>query len=150
MKKNIIWVVGCTVIGLIMGKIMFNQYDQGDDQKVSATVTEAKVYFFQVGVYSNLENMKNASSKYDSYIYMEQDSKYYVFVGLTKSEENKEKLKTYFEQLYTDIYIKEITLNNSGFLDTLDQYDLLLKEAKTNQEIKEITKSILAKYEEMV
>lgn len=150
MKKNIIWVVGCTIIGLIMGKIMFDQYDQDDTKKVSGTVAEAKVYFFQVGVYSTLENMKNAAINYEDYIYIKQDSKYYVFVGLTKSEANKEKLKNYFETLYKDIYIKEITLTNSGFLDTLDQYDLLLKEAKTDQEIKEVTKSILAKYEEMV
>lgn len=150
MKKNIIWVVSCTIIGLIMGKIMFDQYNNNDTQKASGTITEAKVYFFQVGVYSSLENMKNAAVNYGDYIYREQDSKYYLFVGLTKSEENKEKLKTYFKKLYNDVYIKEIVLTNSGFLDTLDQYDLLLKEAKTDQEIKEVTKSILAKYEEMV
>lgn len=150
MKKNIIWIVCCTIIGLMMGKIMFDQYDQEKTNKVSGIVTEAKVYFFQVGVYSNLENLQNAATQYEASIYQEQDSKYYLFVGLTKSEENKEKLKNYFESLYTDIYIKEITINNAGFLDTLDQYDLLLKEAKTNQEIKEVNKSILAKYEEMI
>lgn len=149
MKKNIIWIIGCIVIGLIMGKIMFDQYDKNETKKVSSTVTEAKVYLFQIGVYSNLENMKSATSKYDSYIYIEQDSKYYVFVGLTKSEENKNKLKEYFESLSYDIYIKEMNLSNESFLEVLDQYDMLLKEAKTNQEIKEINKSILAKYEEM-
>ena len=41
-------------------------------------------------------------------------------------------------------------LNQASFLETLDQYDLLLKETKTNQEIKEVNKSILAKYEELV
>ena len=94
--------------------------------------------------------MKNASLKYDSYIYIEQDSKFYVFVGLTKNEENKDKLKSYFESLGYDIYIKEMELNQASFLETLDQYDLLLKETKTNQEIKEVNKSILAKYEELV
>ena len=43
-----------------------------------------------------------------------------------------------------------MNLDHSGFLENLSQYDLLLKEAKTNQEIREINKSILAKYEELV
>ena len=149
MKKNIIWIGSCIIVGLLMGQIMFDQYDQVQSKKVSANVNE-KVYFFQVGVYSSLENMKNASLKYDSYIYIEQDSKFYVFVGLTKNEENKDKLKSYFESLGYDIYIKEMELNQASFLETLDQYDLLLKETKTNQEIKEVNKSILAKYEELV
>lgn len=149
MKKNIIWIITCIIIGLIMGKIMFDQYDKKDTTKVSSNQVEEKVYFFQIGAYSNLENMKNASSKYENYIYIEKDNKYYAFIGITKSEENKEKLKNYFESLSYDIYIKEINLTNASFLEILDQYDLLLKEAKTNQEIKEVNKSILAKYEEM-
>ena len=58
MKKNIIWIGSCIIVGLLMGKIMFDQYDQVQSKKVSANVNE-KVYFFQVGVYSSLENMKN-------------------------------------------------------------------------------------------
>lgn len=148
MKKNIIWVICCIVVGLIMGKIIFNQYDT--KTLPVSTETTAKVYLFQSGVYSSLENMKNASLNYDSYIYTVQDSKYYVFIGLTKNEQNKEKLKAYFESLNYNIYIKEITMNEASFLETLDQYDLLLSEAKTNNEIKEVNKSILAKYEELV
>lgn len=148
MKKNLIWIVSCIVVGLIMGKIMFDQYD--DNTKQTSAVLSEKVYLFQAGVYSNFENMKSAGAKYDNYIYMEKDSKYYLFIGITKSEENKEKLKQYFDSLSYETYIKEMNLDHSGFLENLSQYDLLLKEAKTNQEIREINKSILAKYEELV
>ena len=97
MKKNLIWIVSCIVVGLIMGKIMFDQYD--DNTKQTSAVLSEQVYLFQAGVYSNFENMKSAGAKYDNYIYMEKDSKYYLFIGITKSEENKEKLKQYFDSL---------------------------------------------------
>lgn len=133
-----------------MGKIMFDQYDNKDTKKVSTTNVSEDVYFFQAGVYSNLENMKNATSSYHSYSYLKKDDKYYVFLGITKNEENKEKLKKYFEELSLDVYIKQITMDNAGFLENLDQYDILLKTAKTKEEIQAVNDSILAKYEELV
>lgn len=133
-----------------MGKIMFDQYDNKDTKKVSTTNVSENVYFFQAGVYSNLENMKNATSSYHSYSYLKENDKYYVFLGITKNEENKEKLKKYFEELALDVYIKQITMDNAGFLENLDQYDILLKTAKTKEEIQAVNDSILAKYEELV
>jgi len=148
LKKYIIPVVSCVLVGLFMGKIMFEQY-KVEDKKVSANISY-KVYFFQVGVYSNLENMNNAASKYDSYIYIKENDKYYVYIGMTKSEENKEKLKNYFNNLSYNVYVKELEINNEGFIQNLDQYDLLLKEADTNEEIKSVNESILATYEELM
>lgn len=150
MKKNIISIVVCVLVGSFMGKIMFDQYDNKDTKKVSTTNVSEDVYFFQAGVYSNLENMKNATSSYHSYSYLKKDDKYYVFLGITKNEENKEKLKKYFEELSLDVYIKQITMDNAGFLENLDQYDILLKTAKTKEEIQAVNDSILAKYEELV
>lgn len=147
MKKYIAPVLLCVLIGLTMGKIMFEQYDK--TEPVSATPT-VPVYFFQSGVYEKEENMKKASSKYDSYISIKENNKYYVFIAMTKSIENKEKLKGYFKNLGYDIYVKEISINHMGFIENLEQYDILLKEAVTNDEINAVNKSVLATYEEMM
>ena len=125
-----------------MAKIMFNQYD--NTESVSATPVE-KAYFFQVGVYSNIENMKKESSKYDSYIYVLKDSKYYVYIGITK--ENKDKLKQYFDSLEYDTYVKEIEISNE-FTSFLNEFDSKLKDADDNQ-IKDINNQILKTYEEV-
>lgn len=147
MKKYIWSVVLSVLVGIFLGKLMLNQYD-GLLEKVSTNIESEKITFFQVGVYSNLENMKNATSNYEDYVYMKKDDKYYVFLAITK--DNKEKLKEYFESLNIPVYLKEIEINNSGFLENLNQYDLLLKNSKTNEEIKEVNKSVLAKYEELM
>ena len=148
MKKYIVPFIICVSIGLIMGKIMFEQYDK--TETVSATVNSYPVYFFQAGVYEQEQNMKNASSRYESYISIKKDDKYYVFLAMTKNEENMEKLKGYFKNLGYDIYVKKINIDNKGFIENLEQYDILLKEATTNDEINAVNKSVLATYEEMM
>ena len=124
-----------------MGKIMFDQYDQVQSKKVSANVNE-KVYFFQVGVYSSLENMKNASLKYDSYIYIEQDSKFYVFVGLTKNEENKELNNKITELNNEVIEIKNLVANSSTKVEELKASRL-----KNNEELAKIEKDISSQFD---
>jgi galactitol-specific phosphotransferase system IIB component len=146
MKKSLISIISCVLIGLILGKIMFDQYDKTE---LASTITQEKAYFFQVGVYSNLENMENATKTMDNYAYINQDDKYYVFLAITKNEQNKEKLKNYFQDLSIDIYIKEIVLDDIALSQNIDQYDILLNQAKTNDEIKSINKSVLATYEEL-
>ena len=147
MKKYIAPIILCVLIGLSMGKIMFEQYNKSIP--VSTPPIET-IYFLQAGVYEIEENMKKACSKYDSYISVYKDNKYYVYLAMTKNTENLEKLKGYFKNLGYDIYVKEITINNSGFIENLNQYDLLLKQANTNDQINAINKSILATYEEMM
>lgn len=150
MRKYLIPILLCLLVGVLMGKMLLDQYKVEEVDKVSSQNIEEKVYFFQAGVYSNIENAKNASSVLDSYIIVEQESKFYVYVGITKDEENKEKLKNFFEEEQYDTYLKEIILTNYGFLENLNQYDVLLKEATTKNEIKAVNKTVLATYEEMM
>lgn len=150
MKKNLIPIILCIVAGISMGKVMFNQYDKDETKPVSANPVSSNLYFVQVGVYSTIDNMKNAMNSFDSYIYIEQDGKYYVYIGITSNEENLEKLKGYFESRSYNIYVKEITVENNAFLEILSQYDQLLKEADNDEAIEAVIKGVLAKYEELV
>jgi hypothetical protein len=150
MKKYFIPVLLCIVVGVLMGKVLLDQYKIEEVNIVSSDNIEEKVYFFQAGVYSNIDNAKNSSNNLDSYIIVEQDSKFYVYVGITKNEENKEKLKNFFDSEPYDTYLKEIIITNLGFLENLEQYDILLKEASTESEIKAVNKTVLATYEEIM
>lgn len=136
-----------------MGHMMFNQYDKEENKEikeVSAIQKSSNLYFIQAGVYSKIENMKSAMENIESYIYMEQDGKYYVYIGITGNEENLQKLKGYFEKQSYNIYVKEIMVENSAFLEVLSQYEQLLKEASDDETINSTIKSVLAKYEELV
>lgn len=148
MKKNLYLILFCVVIGLFIGTYMFSQYDKKKIEKVSAETKyiNQSIYVIQYGVYSNKENMINNLANIN-YVYQLIDNKYYVYVGMTKSKNNIEKLKDYFKSLSYNIYVKEIIVNGE-FAENLSQYDLLLEEATTNESISTILKSILAKFEE--
>ena len=148
MKKNLYLLLSCIIVGLFMGVYMFSQYDKENIENVSLSskYIDQKIYVFQYGVYSNKNNMIN-NLKNINYTYQLIDNKYFVYVGMTKNKENIEKLKKYFKSLSYNIYVKEIEVDGE-FVETLEQYDLLLDEAVTNESISTILSTTLAKFEE--
>lgn len=141
MKKYLFSIILCIITGVIMAKIMFNQYDT---KAVSSTYPNT-AYFFQVGVFSNVDNMNKEVNKYDSYIYINQDNKYYVYIGITN---NKDKLKKYFDNLGYTTYVKQLEIDPE-FSQYLSEYDEKLQNTDNNIDIKNINNDILKKYEEL-
>ena len=133
-----------------MGYIMFNEYNKEEVKPVSISSKIEKIYFIQVGVYSNLEKMKQSLTNLEYYIYNKENNLYYVYVGITKTTENVDKLKEYFNKLGYDIYVKELDVNNKKFNEVLNQYVALLKETTDDKAISTICNQVLSKYEELV
>ncbi len=132
-----------------MGKFMLDQYAMSE-KDATASLTSDTVYFIQQGVYSSKESMEESVTNIAYYIYSEQDGKYYVYVGMTLKSENAEKLKSYFNGLGYDIYIKEFMISNESFLEVLQQYDLMLENTEDTNTISAICSQVLGKYEELV
>ena len=84
------------------------------------------------------------------YIYVVDNEKYYVYIGITFLTENVDKIKGYYEQKGYDIYVKQININNENFSVVLEQYDGLLKESSDPEVIGTICSQVLNKYEELV
>ena len=105
-----------------MGYVMFNGYKVEETKPVSISSKIDKLYFIQIGVYSNLEEMKQKLSK----------------------------LEEYFNKLVYDTYVKEFEIENENFNEVLIQYDNLLKETNDEKAIETICNQILNKYEELV
>ena len=59
------------------------------------------------------------------------------------------RIKVFFDQKGYDIYIKEISIDNSAFVSVVEQYDLLLNEANDDA-IDTICNQVLSSYEELV
>lgn len=150
MKKNLILAIICLGLGIYMGYVMFNGYKVEETKLVSISSKIDKLYFIQIGVYSNLEEMKQKLSNLENYTYTKEKGLYHVYVGITKKEENKKKLEEYFNKLGYDTYVKEFEIENENFNEVLIQYDNLLKETNDEKAIETICNQILNKYEELV
>lgn len=145
-EKIIMPIIASVLVGFVMGKFMFNQYDSGV-ALTSNLVEKESLYFLQQGVYSSIDSMNQNTSSLPYYIYTEEDNKFYVYVGITK--DNLEKVKGYYQDKGYDIYIKTIEVSNEAFLEVFNQYEQLLKNTTDENAISAIISGVLAKYEEL-
>ncbi len=147
MKMNfIIPIIVSILLGAFCGKLVFSQY-QNNEEVFNENNT---IYVLQQGVYTKEETKINAMQNLPCAISVLDDGKYYVYVAMTKNQQNLEKVSKLFQEKKIDIYQKEIAVTNREFLNTLEQYDLLLENAKTEEEMISVIKVILASYEESV
>lgn len=149
MKKNILTILLALLVGFFISKFLFNQYDKKEKIKTIFNNSET-VYLLRQGIYSSKESMEENLSSFSYYIYNIEDELYYVYIGMTKDEDNYIKLEEYFKSLGYDTYKTEITVSNRTFLEILNQYDLLLKETEDKNIIKAICSQVLSNYEETV
>lgn len=133
------------ILGFLSAKVVYGLYNPNDSLTYNS-------YFLQWGVYSNKESLNNTldTKQIDSYLIVEDDGKYYVYVGITTDEKIAKKIQKIYEEKDNNIYIKTMNLDNSEFYNNLEQYDVLLKGVSNAKDIISINKAILASYEEMV
>lgn len=146
MKKYIPTIL-CISIGLFFGFLIINEYKKDDITDVS--YQKNILYFLQIGAYSSYEEMTENVNDFYNYIYEEKDGLYYTYICLLKNEEILNKLKEFLEKEGYVIYVKEKYLNNPGFFEVLDQYELLLRETNDKDAIMTICSQIVSKYEEL-
>jgi hypothetical protein len=148
MKKFLAIISFAVIMSLLFGKYIFNFYKE-TSEKVSNTVEE-KVYFIQQGAYSSEESANNNSKDLNFYIIEKEETYYKVYVGITQNEEFSNKIKEIYSSMNKSIYVKEKIVSSLAFLEILKQYDNLLKDKTTNDEILNIEKQVLSKYKELV
>lgn len=148
-KKYIMPVFMALIVGLVLGRFILNQYTF--EGKIIPTISASKqAYFIQQGVYSTKESMESNVKNFPYYIYMIDNDKYYVYIGITLLEENMNKIKGYYGEKGYNTYVKQLSINNEDFIIILEQYDSLLKESSDTEVIGTVCSQILTKYEELV
>ena len=148
-KKYVVSLVVAILVGFVLGKFMLNQYDF-NGKIIPAINSNKNAYFIQQGVYSSKESMEKNTAKFPYYIYVLDNDKYYVYIGITFLEENMNKIKGYYKEKGYNTYVKEISISNDNFITVLEQYDILLSEGSDLQVIETICSQVLNKYEELV
>ncbi len=145
-NKFLISVLAAIILGSLLGHTLFKKYQQEDRQ----VFQEDSVYIIQEGVYDNEERAKNATVNLDTKLIVKEDAKYYVYLAMTKNNDNLERLKKMFKDMKIEVEVKEMNIESDSFLTSLEQMDGLLKQVKSNEEILTINRVILANYEEIV
>lgn len=134
------------VIGFIFAKYIFNQYEE----EVNETFKEnTSVYLFQYGAYKNENIMKDNCKDLSSYFYYKNDNMYHVLIGISSNKENLDKIKKAYN-INSDIYVKKEEIKNNEFIESLKQYDNLIKSSDDSATIINAEKQVLAKYESLV
>ena len=144
-KKIILSVVFTMLLGIATAKVVYSKTISSDDKKSNNTV-----YFLQLGVYTNKNSMQLDTKGIENKIVTQENDKYYVYAGISKSKKNLEKISKLYKNDGYSLYIKEMSVLNNEFLVNLEQFDKLIESAKTNEEINTINMVILSSYEEMV
>ena len=145
-KKFIKYIVIASVIGILIGKYVF---DQSKNEAKSVISDDNYVYLMQYGVYKDIENIKNNVSDLKNYIYVKEKDGYHIYIGISKNQKNLQKVGDFLGVL-ANIYIKRVKINNMEFLESLDQYDALIDQTDDIEVIVNAQKQILSKYEELV
>ncbi len=147
MKKVLIIGFLAIIVGAVLGKIMFDQYEK----EIVEVLKETEViYIFQQGVYSTVDNVEKNTNNLENYIIVEDEDYYRVYVGATKKKENINKIREAFVKAGNDIYVRELNTDNQSFLEILGQYDTLLASANEEKQVFQISKQVINMYEEMV
>lgn len=127
------------LLAILVADLVYQKYLE------STSLYEGNVYFLQQGVYTDKSNIKNISL---NYITVEEENKYYTYLGMTLDKKLAEKIKAIYEKKEIPIYIKPVTIDNQEFLNELGQYDILLKNTEDFSQIENILETILSTYEE--
>ncbi len=147
MKKTFLLSSFFLILGTVSGIILNTKYKD----TIISTFNEGKIYYFlQEGVYSNekimLENTKDLETK----LVNKENDKFYVYLGITRDEENAKKIKQIYNNKGYQLYIKEVSLSNEEFYNNVTQFDLLIKNTDKKEEILTIEEVVLANYEEII
>ena len=146
MKKIIVVGSIFILLGFIVGNNLFSKRIE----LIKEINKNNTYYFLEEGVYSSKEMLKNNISKITQKVVSENKDYYYVYIGITKNIDVAKKIKELYEERGYKIKIIEKRLKNEEFSNNVTQFDILLKDAKTFDEILTIEKIILSNYDDLI
>ena len=144
-KKFIFSLIIAIASGTVLGHTLFEKFKE-EEQTVFNYKTP--VYFLREGVYDNLNYALENANKFATKIIVKDKAKYYLYLAISKNEDNLAMIKKIYNN--NNLVVETKNINNESFLTVLDQMENLLKKTSNNEEKLTIEKVILANYEELV
>jgi len=144
--KVIVPIFFSILVGFLFGKVIFNNYE---DNTVNAFNEGEKLYFIEIGEYESEADVKKIKNVDDFLTILEGDT-YKVYVGITKSKENSQKIKEFYSDTYNNISVREKYVDNETFIIQLKEYDKVVSIITKLDDLSSVQKIIFSNYEEMV
>lgn len=136
MKKLIKSSLLVILFAIVLANLIYNRYKE-------ELTEDTIIYYLQQTV--SKEEPKDIKNPH---ITVFEEEKYYTYIGITKSKKTAEKVRDFYKEQGTILYIKEANTKNNEFLNELTQYDILLNNATEKEEMENILETILATFEE--
>ena len=146
-KSFFITMIVAIFLGAVLGNFLFEQYKL-EDKSVVREVNS--IYFIMEGSYGTLEQAKEATKDIEVKLITKEDANYVVYLAITKSNDNLEKLEKIYDDLKLNTTIKKMSIDNEEFLATLEQMDLLIDKTTSQDEILVVNEVVLSNYQEFV
>ena len=146
-KSFFITMLVAILIGSVLGNFLFEQYKLESESVIKEVNS---TYFLMEGSYSAKEQAKKAVTDIKTYLIVKEDANYIVYLAITSSNDNLEKLKKMYKEDGINTSIKKMSIDNKEFLAMLEQMDILLNKTSSNDEILAINEVVLANYQEFV
>lgn len=128
------------IFGFICGKLVYSVY--GDD--IENKLSSSKLYLVQNGEYLTYDNMREENNG-NNYVYYKDDEGYKTVVGITKNEDNIDKIKSLYND---DLQVMEYYISTDLLNDKQSEYDLMLSNTSDVYEVKKVVDNILNLYRE--
>lgn len=144
-KKFIFSLIVAIVSGAVIGHALFEKFTK-EEQAVFNY--KSPIYFLREGVYDNLEYALDSANKFDTKIIIKEKAKYYLYLAISKSEDNLASIKKIYNN--KNLVVETKNIDNESFVTALEQMENLFKKASSDEEKLTIEKVILANYEELV
>lgn len=140
-----------SLASIILGALSAMLLNSTYKEKLINTFSEGKTYYFiQEGVYSSKEIMTENTKDIQVKTVDTINNKQYVYLGITRDNNNAKKIKDIYEKKGYQIYIKEQNLSNEEFYNNVTQFDILVNSTDKASEILTIEEVVLANYEELI
>ena len=148
MKKTLIWILLAGISGIILGRLTFNKYE---NLTVENTIKlDDGVYMLKYGIYDSFDLMINDMSSIERFVYIKENEKYKVYIAISKSMDNINKIKKIYDNKNYNLEIEQVNIDNNEFILNLDEYEKLLDACEDEKSILIVVNQILSCYEKLV
>ena len=128
------------LFGYVCGKLVYQVYEDKIDDKLSSS----RLYLVENGEYLTYDSMREENNG-SNYIYYKDDDSYKTVIGITRNEDNIDKIKS----LYSDkVKVEEYYIATNMLNDKQYEYDMILSNTNDIYEVREVVDNILNLYRE--
>lgn len=128
------------IFGFICGKLVYSVYGEDVENKLSSS----KLYLVENGKYLTYDNMREENNG-NNYVYYKDDEGYKTVVGITRNEDNIDKIKSLYSET---VRVEEYYIASDKLTDKQEEYDIQLSNTSDVYEVREVVDNILNLYRE--